>query len=861
MGLRLLALAALLAPALAAADPGTSTIAPGLAQAPALLHLEPAQLPPDTVYPAPEVSVVLALDVTVTGTVSGVALVEGIGEPFDGAALQAGARFRFQPARLTTGEAVPVRINFRLRMQAPVVETTTVSEPVPPPMLTASVQGRLLERGTRRPIPQVLVTAARGDVVLSETTSDDEGRFTLAVDTSTFTLIAEPGTHEPLVLREQRADPAQVEPVTHYLRAVSSAYAVEVRGQARRREVTQRVVTRDVVRQLPGTQGDTLKVVQNLPGVARPAFGGGPLVLRGATPGDSRTFLEGQEIPQIFHFGGLRSTFASTFLESVEMLPGNFGPDYGRAIGGVVDVRVRDPARDLFRGEVDFNLFDAGFALEGPVTDTLSIGGGFRRSYIDAILPAVIPDDAAVSFDVAPRYYDYQLLAAWRPSPDHTVRGFYYGALDRIELLFADPADDPKVRGTLSARTMFHNLQVEWKARLSSTVSGETSLKTGLNNLQFLLGPEFFFDLDVQTVSLRSAWSYRAGDRVTLRLGTDSRVQWVTIGLSSPTPPKEGENPVPVSTAEVLGVTRETTLVEPALFAELIWKPTDTLQVLPSVRLDYYQAIASATLDPRLSIQYRPADAWTIKAGVGLHQQQPQYDESDAFTGTPTLIASRSLQTSLGVEHQIISGVSWELIGFYKALDRIVSRGVPGTGAAGDAPNYTNDGTGRILGLELLVIATVPDIFTGWLAYTFQRSFRTDRPGAEERVFDFDQPHILTALGTFQLGDGWSAGARFRLVSGNPSAPVTSSIYDSFADVYVPVYGARTERLGTFHQLDLRVDKTWTFEEWKLNLYLDVQNAYNHGNQEGWRYSYDYRVREPVTGLPIVPVLGLRGEW
>ncbi len=840
-----------------ALEPAEPPPPPTIATPPKLLHLEAPAIPPGTNYPAPEVSVVLVLAVTETGTVASVELAEGIGEPFDSAAVAAGRAFVFEPARLTTGAPVPVRINFRLRMKAPVVETTTVSAPVePPPLATAPFRGRLLERGTRRPIGQALVESVLDGVLVGEAETGDDGRFSLAVPTSTFTLSAAPPLHDALRIEASAA----LDGTTYYLDKKANPYAVTVRGSAPRREVTQRSVSRDVIRQIAGTQGDTLKVVQNLPGVARPAFGGGPLVLRGATPGDSRTFLEGQEIPQIFHFGGLRSTFASTFLESVELVPGNFGPDYGRAIGGVVDVRVRDPASDLFRGEVDLNFFDAGFALEGPITSNFSIGGGFRRSYIDAILPAVIPKDASVSFDVAPRYYDYQLLAVWKPSPAHKVRGFYYGSMDRIELLFADPSDDPKVRGTLSARTMFHNLQIESKAKLSSALSEESSLKVGMSNLKFLLGPDFYFDLAVQTVSLRSAWTYRFDEAISLRLGTDSRVQNVQIGLSAPSPPKEGENPLPVSLRDALGVTREVALVEPAFFLEAVWRPTEALQILPSVRLDYYQAIKAFTLDPRLSAQLRLSEDWTLRAGVGVYQQQPQYDESDSTTGTPGLLPSRSLQTSLGVEHRPIAPISIELTGFYKALDHIVSR-APARAQDAAAPAFTNDGTGRIFGFELLVKATFPEVFTGWVAYTFQRSFRTDRPGAEERVFDFDQPHILTALGTFELGAGWSVGARFRLVSGNPSAPVTSSIYDSFADVFVPIYGPKTERLGTFHQLDVRVDKTWTFDVWKLNLYLDIQNFYNHGNQEGWRYSYDYRQRDAVTGLPIVPVLGLRGEW
>ena len=69
------------------------------------------------------------------------------------------------------------------------------------------------------------------------------------------------------------------------------------------------------------------------------------------------------------------------------------------------------------------------------------------------------------------------------------------------------------------------------------------------------------------------------------------------------------------------------------------------------------------------------------------------------------------------------------------------------------------------------------------------------------------------------------------------------------------------ERLSTFHALDLRVDRTWTYDRWRLSAYLDVQNVYNRGNQEGWEYRFDFGERAPLTGLPILPIAGVKGGW
>jgi outer membrane receptor protein involved in Fe transport len=228
--------------------------------------------------------------------------------------------------------------------------------------------------------------------------------------------------------------------------------------------------------------------------------------------------------------------------------------------------------------------------------------------------------------------------------------------------------------------------------------------------------------------------------------------------------------------------------------------------------------------------------------------------------GNPGLGAPRSVHATLGAEHTLLEGIDLELAGFYKRLDQQVIRN-PAFFFNPAALPYLNGGTGRIWGVELLIKARV-ERFSGWLAYTYQRSLRTDGPGAAERPFDFDQPHNLVVVGSYAFGAGWSAGLRFRLVSGSPATPVVGAVYDASSGTWVPLFGeTNSDRAGTFHQLDLRIDKRWTYDLWKLSLYLDVQNVYNRKNPEGTQYNFDYSERQPLTGLPILPILGVKGEW
>jgi TonB family protein len=828
--------------------------APTLASPPKLLRLVPAALPQDTAFPADEVQVLLSIQVEADGRVSSVSVKQGAGEPFDAAALAAARQFVFQPALLSTGEPVPVNVSFRMRIRRPPPK----DQPAPP--RPARYTGRLLERGTRVPLSGVEVTALRGKDQLGAAVTDDAGRFTLDLPPGKSDLKALAPGHQKLEL-ELELKPGEKREETFYLETTDRGFVTVVESTTVSREVTKQVLPKELVDKIPGTAGDTLKAVQILPGVSRSAFDSGLLILRGAAPGDSQIFVEGQRIPLLYHFGGLRSTFNAVFLESIEFLPGNFGPDYGRATGGVVNVRVRDPASDMFRGVIDINFYDASVALEGPVGGNWSLGGAFRRSYIDAILPAVLPEDAPLSFDTLPRFYDYQLLSTWKPDANRRLKLIFYGSMDKLTGVFDRPQGDPTIRGEFQGRVMFHNLFAGYSHRFNPRLQQESSVQVGIQEISTTVGPELFFDLRTIRASARSTWSYELNRLVTLRGGLDLELEWVDIALNSPLRTIEGENPPPLSTQELFGLESQATLVKPATFVEAALNPYDPLLILLSLRLDYYSANSALSLDPRVVVRYRFPTETTVKAGFGSYSQPPQADQTDPDLGNPELMPLNSMHASLGVEQRLFEMLDVELTGFYKWLDNQVVRN-PAFFYFPTAVPYVSSGSGRIFGLELLVRANLFDRFTGWLAYTFQRSFRQDGPGAEERVFDFDQPHILTVVGSYDFGRGWSAGLRFRLISGTPYTPVTDSIYDANSDTYVPIFGeTNSERVALFHQLDLRVDKEWTFETWRLGLYLDIQNVYNQRNEEGRMFSFDYRQSAPVSGAPILPILGVRGTW
>ncbi len=296
-------------------------------------------------------------------------------------------------------------------------------------------------------------------------------------------------------------------------------------------------------------------------------------------------------------------------------------------------------------------------------------------------------------------------------------------------------------------------------------------------------------------------------------------------------------------------------IVRPGAYLELGVRPIDALLIVPGVRVDYYGEFGAWSIDPRLSARLAVAHETTLKAGVGRYSQPPLFWMSIPGVGNPDLGPYHALQTSAGIEQRFGKPLSLGVEGFYKKLDHTVV----GT-ADGGPPVFVNEGKGRIFGAEFSAEARPDDRTFAFLAYTLSRSERKDQVGPY-RLFDHDQTHILSVAASRKLGAGWEVGARFRLVSGEPSTPVTGSIYDARSGVYLPRYGTvNSVRNPTFHQLDVKVEKAFHLGALTLAPYLDIQNVYAATNPEGYSYNYDYTERQEAPGLGFFPNLGLRGE-
>lgn len=618
-----------------------------------------------------------------------------------------------------------------------------------------------------------------------------------------------------------------------------------------------RALSREEVASVAGTNGDSLRALEVLPSVGRPNLGSGALLVRGTAPEDTEVFLDGTPVLFLYHMGGIESFMASALIDRVELHPSNFSVRFGRRIGGVVDVRVRDPEPDGFHGALELDVIDGSIVAEAPIGRIGGVALAARRSWIDLVFDGLVPDGA---FDVvaAPVFWDYQLVAALRPSPRDHLRGLVYGSHDSMELVFADPSDaDPTFQGTMGAKIGFDHAQLEWEHRFSETLEQSSSLTFAEMGYAMNVADTVRLRIGGPGLYGRSEWRLSALPGLQLTGGLDLSLVFARASYEGPPGSLYGDPRTDPSLLERVQLDPQVfTTFRPAAYLEAELRPLDPLRIVAGVRADYFGDVDAWSVDPRLRATLALGPDTTLTAAAGLFSQPPWWGEAMPELGNPSLEPERAVHGSVGVTRRLGDQVEVELEGYGRWLfDRIV----PGSPEAG-VP-LVNDGVGRVYGVEASArLAPGDGPLFGMLSYGLSRSERRD--GDEPwRLFEFDQTHSLSiALGA-RLPGHWELSGTFRYVSGNPTTPIVQGVYDADRDLYGPVYGdVNSVRNPPFHRLDLRVQKTFLLGPARIAVFLDVQNVYNRPNREGVAYAYDFRSHSGVSGLPILPNLGLRGE-
>ncbi|MFM8569682.1 MAG: TonB-dependent receptor, partial [Candidatus Kapaibacterium sp.] len=633
---------------------------------------------------------------------------------------------------------------------------------------------------------------------------------------------------------------------------------------------TNRALSSEEIRRAPGVQEDVIRAVALLPGVGVTQAGRNDLVVRGGAPFENLFVVDNIEVPNINHFGSQGSSGGPLtlvnigFVRAVQFSAGGFGARYGNRVSSYTNISLRDGNDERFAGDANFSATGFGLILEGPIGDNATFLFNIRRSFLDILFKAL-----GQSF--IPDYWDMTFKTTVKLDDKISLSFLTLGALDKVSV--NNDSLDGRYRNSLVAFTdqdqYFSGLT--WKhlftdgfftltlGRTYSAFSSrqqDSTLKTLFNNTS-----------EEGTNSLNLHGTYQLSRTSELNFGSvTSYASRLKYNVNIPGFLRRDDKGVPTPLVVDTSFTGLNTVAYVTVRNEFM----DVYSATLGARADYYAFLDNAlVLSPRITLARSLGERTRLELNAGRYYQAPSFiwligDASNAKSLKPI----RADQVVLGVEHRITDDVRVQVEGFYKWYADYPARmyrpqAVLSPSGFEDATTdirfglepLTSTGTGVARGVELFVQKKLGEVpLFGLISLTMQQSNFVGLDGTS-RPSAFDSRFIFNVAAGYRIGNAWELSAKFRLAQGLPTTPfVTSGVTVGTPDF--TRYNAG-ERLPTFHAMDIRIDRRWSFQAWQLITYIDVQNVYGRKNITQLRWDPRTQDIAQPAGVAVIPSIGL----
>lgn len=627
----------------------------------------------------------------------------------------------------------------------------------------------------------------------------------------------------------------------------------------------------------PGANRDISKVIQNLPGVASGLSYRNDLIVRGGGPSENRFLLDGIEIQNLNHFGtqgasgGSVGIINSDFLREVDLYTGAFPASRGNALSSVLDMRLIDGNPDKMVYRATLGASEMALSASGPVSEKTTMLFSARRSYLQFLF-------SALGLPFLPTFNDYTVKVKTRFDLKNELTILSIGSLDKSVLNtgIENPTEEQQYilnylpsydQWTYAIGAVYKHYRKNsydtWV--LSRNMLNNRSQKFENNDKN--ASPILKYESEEIENKLRYENTTRLNGYKILAGGGLEYVKYLNNTYQKVFIPTITDTLTSLNYDSFLDFFRYNAFGQASKsYLE------NRLTLSAGFRLDgnTYSPEMSNLLkqfSPRISASYGLTDKLFVNANAGRFFQLPSYTTLGYRDETGKLINKENGITYIRADH-LVAGLEYRrndnsrisLEGFLKFYDHypfslkdsvsLASKGAD-YGVYGDE-EVVSTSKGRAFGAELYYRDRFMDKVSVILSYTFVRSEFDDKKG-ELIPSAWDNRQILNISAIADLGKKWNIGAKWRFVGGAPYTPYDYSrsslieAWDARGQGYPDYNLYNTGRLANFHQLDLRIDKEYFFKKWSLNVYFDIQNAYNFKSKD----PDVLVVQRDVNGVPI----------
>ena len=616
----------------------------------------------------------------------------------------------------------------------------------------------------------------------------------------------------------------------------------------------------------PGANRDISKVIQSFAGVlSSPSFRN-DIIIRGGGPSESRFYLDGVEVPNINHFatqgasGGAVGILNADLIREVNYYSGAFPSNRGNALSGVFEFGQVDGNADKLNFKGSLGASEVSATLDGPLSDKTTFIVSARRSYLKLLF-------SALKLPFLPTFNDMQFKVRTRFDAKNELTFIGLGSVDvnNLNLDIKNPDDQQKyILGYLPVYDQWsYTLGAVYKHFWENSYQTLVLSRSHLSNsrTKYLDNDESSASnkiLDYTSQEMENKIRFENNMRMDgFKANVGANIDFAQYSNTTEQKRFYSENVIKINYNTKLN------LMKYGLFGQISHEfLTQRLTLSAGFRMDAnnYSSEMNNLLkqfSPRFSASYLLTSKWSLNLNTGRYYQLPPYTalgykQNNAFVNKGNLKYISVDHFIGGLEFKPATAMQFSLEGFLKnyrnypfSVNDQISLANKGAdyGVIGDE-EVVSTSKGRAYGAEFQARVRTTKGYSLNLSYTLVRSEFQDGTGTYI-VSAWDSKHILSMTGTAALKRNWQVGGRFRFVGGLPYTPWDlnrSSLIAAWnlqGGPYLDNSKLNANRFGVFHQLDIRVDKSYYLKKMTLKFYLDIQNLYNYQSQ-----STDIVVRE-----------------
>jgi hypothetical protein len=611
----------------------------------------------------------------------------------------------------------------------------------------------------------------------------------------------------------------------------------------------------------PGGDRDVLKVIQSFPGVAsNPGFRN-DIIIRGGAPSENKFYLDGVEVPVINHFqtqgstGGPVGIINADLIRKADFYSSSFSANRGGALSSMIEFTQKDGNPEKINVRATVGTSDAGITVDGPIGKKTTYIASARQSYLSGLFKLL-------KLPFLPTYNDFQLNVKHQINEKNEIALIGLGAIDNFKLNEGvnDGVTDEDVlkRNQYVLDVIPTQNQWNYTVGLSYKHYGEKSMQQVVlsrnewNNdivkyADNTDNPEdLLLNYNSREIENKLRYENTRSLKKQYRLNFGAGVEEVTYTNST------FQKLANSSGLELIDYASELDLFKYSVFAQVSKTYFNSkLSASLGIRfdgVDYDSEMSNLfnQFSPRLSLAYAFDQRWAVNLSAGIYNQLPPYTTL-GYRDLNNVLVNKENGLEYITANHLVSGLEFKpsesakitLEGFYKgysnypfSVENQVSLANLGAdfGVVGNE-EVTSTSEGRAYGFEVFLQKKSYSGLYGILSYTYVRSEFKDANN-NYVPSSWDNRNLLTATGGKKFNKNWELGAKFRMVGGRPFTPYdyeASSLivnYDVNNSGILDYSRLNTERFSLYHQLDVRVDKTWYWKHFSLNFYVDIQNLF-----------------------------------